>query len=61
MTPALSLSSVQPQAGRPTSLFPSLAGSSQEDELGHEEDVLAVEGPGAGGDQYRRPLQLPGR
>lgn len=40
--------------------FLSLSGSGQEDELGHEEDVLPVEGPGAGGDQHRSSLQLPG-
>lgn len=37
-----------------------LSGSGQEDELGHEEDVLPVEGPGAGGDQHCSPLQFPG-
>ena len=37
-----------------------LSGCGQEDELGHEEDVLPVEGPGAGGDQHCSPLQFPG-
>lgn len=37
-----------------------LSGSGQEDEPGPEEDVLPVEGPGAGGDQHCRSLQLPG-
>lgn len=31
-----------------------------EDELGHEEDILSVEGPGTGGDQYCGSVQLPG-
>lgn len=42
------------------SLCSLLAGSGQEDELGHEKDVLPVEGPGAGGDQHCSSLQLPG-
>lgn len=37
-----------------------LTGSGQEDELGHEKDVLPVEGPGAGRDQHCSSLQLPG-
>lgn len=40
--------------------FLPLSGSGQEDELGHEEDILPVEGPGAGGDQHRSAVQLPG-
>lgn len=40
-------------------LFP-LSGSGQEDELGHEENLFTMEGPGPGGDQHRCSLQLPG-
>lgn len=45
----------------PVSLcFLPLSGCGQEDELGHEEDILSVEGPGPGGDQYCSSVQLPG-
>lgn len=40
--------------------FLPLSGSGQEDELGHEEDIVPVEGPGPGGDQHCSSLQLPG-
>lgn len=40
--------------------FLPLSGCGQEDELGHEEDILSVEGPGPGGDQYCSSVQFPG-
>lgn len=36
------------------------AASGQENEPGHEENLLAVEGSGPGGDQHRCVVQLPG-
>lgn len=40
--------------------FLPFSGSGQEDELGYEEDILPVEGSGAGGNQHCCSLQLPG-
>lgn len=37
-----------------------VAASGQENEPGHEENLLAVEGSGPGGDQHRCAVQLPG-
>lgn len=43
-------SPVSPKVAQPVSLcFVLFSGSGQEDELGHEEDILPVEGPGTGG------------